>query len=226
MFFAIVSVEKLKELRTMNLKEAFRFQNKLTEVINAAQEYLENRDNVVDVTMLHLKSKARPEMADETLSIDKSGHAITASPNTVVEFLLNMLEEKAKLCHAIRTTKKNINMDLDGEIELNVKRQSIYRTLSQLAAIKASRTLNPNAGIGYCFNNDGNQTSFKYDIENTTTICFDRKKVKALEQKIIKEADKISKEIDKCMICEQVEYTEPFDVNVTFAELINSYENE
>ena len=211
---------------TMNLKEAFRFQNKLNEVIAGAQLFLENKDNVVNVTILHLRAKAKPGIPNETLQMDKSGNDVIASASTVVEFLLYMLEEKAKLCHAIRDTKKGMDVDLDGEIELNVKRQAIYRTLSQLVAIKSTKILDTNEGIGYCFNNEGNQTSFRYDVERTTTICFDRNKVKALEQKIIKEADLVSKEMDKHMICEQVEYTAPFDVNIPFAELVNSFDAE
>lgn len=45
----------------MILKEAYRYQNFLTNLINNAQTYLGNMSFVMTTTQKHMKSKANPE---------------------------------------------------------------------------------------------------------------------------------------------------------------------
>ena len=50
----------------MNLKEAFRFQNKLQALMDYAQGILGNEANVTQVKDIHLRHKVNPEYVDET----------------------------------------------------------------------------------------------------------------------------------------------------------------
>lgn len=49
----------------MNLKEAFRFQNKLNELITKSEDILRNEGNIVRVTNTVMKSKVDKEAENE-----------------------------------------------------------------------------------------------------------------------------------------------------------------
>ena len=51
----------------MILKEAYRYQNFLTNLISNAQTYLGNGSFVMTTTQKHMKSKANPEASDDDL---------------------------------------------------------------------------------------------------------------------------------------------------------------
>lgn len=48
----------------MNLKDAFRAQNKLQALMDEASCILQDRDNTLKVTTTHLRSKVMPEAQD------------------------------------------------------------------------------------------------------------------------------------------------------------------
>ena len=50
----------------MNLKEAFRFQNKLTELVNDARALLSDNRNITQTTNTYLRSKVVSDAEDET----------------------------------------------------------------------------------------------------------------------------------------------------------------
>ena len=50
----------------MNLKEAFRYQNKIQRLMDEAEILLRNERNVTKVTNTALRHKANPEAEDET----------------------------------------------------------------------------------------------------------------------------------------------------------------
>ena len=56
----------------MILKEAYRYQNFLTNLISNAQTYLGNGSFVMTTTQKHMKSKANPEASDDDLKVPKS----------------------------------------------------------------------------------------------------------------------------------------------------------
>ena len=53
----------------MNLKEAFRYQNKLQSTIDEAQLYLSDEANVTKVQKTYLRHKVNPEAEDETVVV-------------------------------------------------------------------------------------------------------------------------------------------------------------
>ena len=74
-------------------------------------------------------------------------------------------------------------------------------------------------GVGYKFNAEGNQVSYRCDLKTVTTINFDRSKVRSYAAGLCKKADLVSAELDKSMVNSDVGYEAPFDVNDSFADV-------
>ena len=200
----------------MNLKEAFRYQNKLESLMIDAQRILLSERNVTKVENTALRHKVNPEAEDETtLELPETEYADCITD--VASFLMFLLGERETLTHAIRAAKDSMELDFDGEVSLNVKRQSLASIFRNMSEIRCSETLHPGAGIGYKFNAEGNQVSYRCDLKKVTTINFDRNKVRSYAVGLSKTADRISAELDRCTVNTEVAYEPPFDVNDSFA---------
>lgn len=80
----------------MILKEAYRYQNFLTNLISSAQTYLGNGLFVMITTQKHMKSKANPEATDDNLEVPKS-YNVDFTPTQLVDFLMDAIK-KSKSC--------------------------------------------------------------------------------------------------------------------------------
>ena len=132
----------------MNLKEAFRFQNKLQSMMADAQSILGNNGNITKV-------------------------------------------------------------------------QNTY--LRHMADLRNGEVLISNGGVGYRFNNEGNQVSYRCDVKRVTTINFDRNKIRKMCADLSKKSDETSATLDAALVNTPVEYEAPFDVNETFAEAFEAH---
>lgn len=206
----------------MNLKEAFRFQNKLNEVINTASCFLEHEDYVMKTTVEHLRKKVNADAEDETIDTTKD-RPYAFGVNDLVEFLLSMLQEKEKLYTAIEKAKQGTDYDMDSQIDLNMKRQSASRILRKMSNIRSQETILRGRGSDYKFNAEGNQVQYYYDLKKVSVIDFDRKKVKHLANQLITKADEVSTKIDQIMVNTNVEYTPLFNVNDSFEEAVDTF---
>ena len=112
---------------------------------------------------------------------------------------------------------------LDGEVSLNGKRQEIASLLRRMADLRASEVLVQNGGTGYRFNNEGNQVSYRCDVKRVTSINFDRNKIRKMCVDLSKKSDEVSASLDAALVNTQVEYTVPFDVNDSFAEIFEAF---
>ena len=203
----------------MNLKEAFRYQNKIERLMGEAKDILSRERNVTKVENTSLRHKVNPDAADETtLELPETEYADQITEIAV--FLMFLLDEREKLSRSIREAKKAMDIDFDGEVSLNTKRQTIADIFRRMSEIRCSEKLHPNMGVGYKFNAEGNQVSYRCDLKTVTTINFDRNKVRAYAAGLSKKADLISAELDKSMVNTEVDYESPFDVNDTFAEVL------
>ena len=203
----------------MNLKEAFRYQNKIERLMGEAKDILSRERNVTKVENTSLRHKVNPDAADETtLELPETEYADQITEIAV--FLMFLLDEREKLSRSIREAKKAMDIDFDGEVSLNAKRQTIADIFRRMSEIRCSDKLHPNMGVGYKFNAEGNQVSYRCDLKTVTTINFDRNKVRAYAAGLSKKADLISAELDKSMVNTEVDYESPFDVNDTFAEVL------
>ena len=204
----------------MNLKEAFQAQNKIEKLFEFVSGYLDDEKNLVSVTEKHFRSKAAEGQPDEKISIAVDNKF---PPDKVIDFLRMLIDEREKLAKAIHNAKASMKFDLDSAVDVNKKRHNACETLRGLRQFQSSSLLQKNAGVGYVFNKEGNQTTYRYDIERVKTIDYDRNRVRDLIDKLQVQADKISNEIDAALISTPVNYTLPFDMHASNMEVIEDY---
>ena len=206
----------------MNLKEAFRYQNKLQSFMDEAQGILDRENNITKVENTYLRHKVMPEVEDEkvvTIPETEYGEQIT----DIARFLLNLLDEKKTLFAAIRKAKDALDIDMDSEVSLNAARQSVARTFKHMNDLRNSEQTISNGGTGYRFNAEGNQISYRCDVKRVTTINYDRNVIRTELGKLNKCADETSAKLDLCLVTSKVEYEAPFDVNASFAEAFEAF---
>ena len=206
----------------MNLKEAFRYQNKLQSFLDEAQSILDRDANITKVENTYLRRKVMAEAEDETVAA-VSETEYYEQITDIARFLLHLLDEKETLSAAIRTAKDALDIDMDSEVSLNAARQSVARTFRHMNDLRCSEQTIPNGGSGYRFNADGNQITYRCDVRRVTTINYDRKVIRAALTKLDRRADETSARIDLCLVTSNVAYTPPFDVNASFAEAFAVY---
>ena len=88
----------------MNLKEAFRYQNKLQALLDEAQGILDCDANVTKVANTYLRHKVMAEAEDETI-MDVAQTEYAEQITDIARFMLYLLEEKGRLFAAIRKAK-------------------------------------------------------------------------------------------------------------------------
>lgn len=211
----------------MNLKEAFRFQNKLQSMMDEAQTILGVTSNVTKVQNTYLRHKVMAEAEDET-TVDTPSTEYGDKITDLAEFLLHLMTEREKLSAAIYKAKSNLELSagLDGEVSLNSKRQEVANLFRHMVSLRNGEVLITNGGTGYRFNNEGNQVSYRCDVKRVTTINFDRNKIRRMCADLSKKSDETSAALDAALVNTVVEYNPPFDVNETFAEAFEAYQTE
>lgn len=209
----------------MNLKEAFRFQNKLNELITKTEEILKNEGNTMKVTNTVMKNRVDREAENEVRreAYRFSLFDLEGKVTTLSDFLMYLFEEKRKLSLMIEKTKSSLDIDIDAETSLNAKRQEIMTVFSNMVSLRSSETVISKGGIGYRFNAEGNQTPYKCDIKVVRTINFDRNRVKSYLKKLSRESDETSSKLDLALVSSSVDYTPPFDVNDSFVEIFEEF---
>lgn len=203
----------------MNLKEAFRYQNKLQHLMDEATDILSDDRNITKTQNTHLRSKVMAEAENET-TVDIPRTEFADQINDIMELLMFLLSEREKLSAVIRKTKQSLDIDFDGEASLNTKRQEFAKLFKHMSEIRGSEVITPGGGSGYRFNAEGNQVAYRCDLKKVTTINYDRNKVRSFACSLNQTADNISAELDKCLVNTAVTYDQPFDVNSSFAEVL------
>lgn len=206
----------------MNLKEAFRYQNKIQALMCEAENILRNRANITKVTNTNLRHKVMPEASDETV-VEIPETEYCGKITDVALFLVFLLEEKSALTAAIRRAKNNLDIDMDSEVALNSARQTVAEIFRTMNGIRSSEQTIANGGTGYRFNTDGNQVTYRCDVRRVTTINYDRNVIRAELGRLDRAADEMSAKLDICMVTSSVDYTPPFDVNSGFADAFENY---
>ena len=206
----------------MNLKEAFRFQNKLQSVLEETQHILDCDKNVMKVENTYLRRKVMQEAENETVA-DMPATEYADHITELAGFMMFVLEEKEKLFRAIREVKSDLALDIDSETSLNASWQSAARVLMHMADLRSSELVIANGGYGYRFNTDGNQVTYKCDVKRVTTINFNRNVIRRYAKELNAKADAVSADIDRAVVNATVNYLPPFDVNSSFADIFEGY---
>ena len=206
----------------MNLKEAFRYQNKLGSLMDEAQSILGRDGNITKVENTYLRKKVFDGAENETV-IDTPPTEFADKITEIVRFLMYLMEQREVLSKAIHAAKNALPIDMDSEVGLNAKRQEIARVLKRMSDVRSSEVVFNGGGTGYRFNQEGNQVTYRCDVRRVTTINFDRKVVRNLAAEMNRKADAVSAELDRCLVNSEVAYEAPFDVNDSFAEIFSAF---
>ena len=206
----------------MNLKDAFRAQNKLQALMDEAGEILQNQGNTLKVTTTHLRSKVMPE-AQDAVTEDAAPSEYAEHINQVAVFLMAMLVEREKLSAAICAAKSKLPLDMDSETGLNRVRQNLADIFRRMAVLRNSEVVLSNGGSGYRFNGEGNQVSYRCDAKRVTTINFDRNNIRGMATELGRKADEVSAKLDQCIVNTVVDYSLPFEMNDSFDVILSDF---
>lgn len=206
----------------MNLKEAFRYQNKLQALMEECRYILENDRNTTKTECTYLRKKVMEGAENETI-VEAAPSEYADRINEVIGLMMRLLSEREKLFEVIHDAKAKLSVDFDAEASLNNTRHNMSSVLRHMADIRSSEVVTQNGGYGYRFNTDGNQVSYKCDIKRVTTINFDRNLVRKYAAELSKQSDEVSTQLDQALVNAEVEYEAPFDVNDTFADVFDDF---
>lgn len=205
----------------MNLKESFRYQKFLNELIDNAADSVQARNHCLKTTKIHKRNAANPEVED---MIEEVQCPDAFYPNDdVIEFMLSLIEEKRKLSEAIGAAKSVIDFDLDAAVESNKQRQYMARVLKCM--LRYTPSTNTETCKDYKFNAEGNQMPYFYNVDVVTTEAYSRTSAKEAMKKISAEADVVSAKIDTAMINAVVDYNPPYDVNDSFEDAMAEFKD-
>lgn len=206
----------------MNLKDAFRAQNKLLSIMNEASAILQDDGNVLKVTTTHLRSRVMHD-AQNAVVARQAPSEYADHINAVAAFLMAMLAEREKLSAAICAAKAKLPLDMDSEVGLNRVRQTLAETFRRMTALRNGEVILPDGGTGYRFNGEGNQVIYRCDAKQVTTINFDRKKIRGMAAELGRKADETSAALDRCLVNTEVDYTLPFEMNDSFDTILSDF---
>ena len=193
----------------MNLKEAFQAQNKIVELLDYISDYLSVEDNVMTVTEKHLRSKALAGQQDDSVDVSRKSEEMF-EVGKLIDIWQHLMNEKEQLGLAIGKAKAGMSFNLDAAVDANKSRRAFLMTMQRLANRKSSHELQKGEGRGYVFNNDGNQTTYCYDIDCIKTIDYDRNKVRDMVKELTRVSDEVSIKIDEALLHTQVDYEPKF----------------
>lgn len=206
----------------MNLKEAFRLQNKLQSLMDEAQDILSQDQNITRIQTTLLRKKVMPEADNETI-LETPSTEYADHITELTDFLLHLLTQRELLARAIRRAKDSLPIDMDSEVGLNSRRQAAAAVLRHMSTLKNSELVIPNGGTGYKFNAEGNQVSYRCDLKRVSTIHYDRKRIRSHLNALSQQADRVSAELDRCLVMTPVDYTADFDVNDSFSDIFEGF---
>ena len=204
----------------MVLKEAFREQNFLDGLIESAIGFLRRTDNVVNKTQKHMRKASNPDAEDEEIKVPKNVE-VDYTPNAVVSFIMNVVDEKEKLTKAIVEAKLKSDIDIDSSIAMNKTKQKVATVLKNMSDIKGGEV--KKKSMAQKFDINGCPVNYSYDMTEITTIDFDRNLVKSLSKKLTKESDNVSTKIDKVNVDLEVDYSPVYEIGDSLDDCIEVF---
>lgn len=199
----------------MNLRESFQYMNFLDGKLEDIEWKLRDTKNVVTIKETHMKSASNPNFQDEDKVIEPD---IEFKAVQLIDFMDEIMKEKAKLSKAIHEAKNKAEVNLDHAISLNKAKQKQAIILKRLIDLKTKEE--ERRETAYMINNEGNQVPFYYPVKRVATINYDRNKVKARYKAIKKECDEMSTLIDKIQINTEVVFDPKWDVFYTLEDML------
>lgn len=202
----------------MNLKEAFRYQNFLERMMKEAMFSISNKEHCLAVTKTHLRKRVNPNAEDMQETVDVEPFF---KNDDVLRFMEWLVQERGYLTHAINQAKRESAMDMDAAIETNKFRQQVSTALKSM--LRYTPRKSTERGCDFTFNNEGNQTTYYYDVDVESTEAFDRAGAKHLLRSITAESDDVSAQIDSVLVNSCVKYEPKYNVNESFEDVMDAF---
>ena len=203
----------------MNLKEAYRYSNFLTSMMDKANSMLYLNEFVTKTEQTHLRTKTNPEAEDETIVVVSPRFAgIDYTPDKVIALYSKLLEERKQLFAAIAEAKADEDFNIDNAISMNKCRQNFVTRLEGLLSLKPNER--QTTGTGYKFDINNEQKPYTYEIKERTELAFNKEAVKELVKSLKEECDKVSSELDMVEVTSQVDFEPKFSITDTFEDLV------
>lgn len=204
----------------MNLKEAFRYQKFLDTLMHEASISITNPDHCLTTTKTHMRKEANPEAEDFVETVDREDFVCN---NAMIEFMEHLVYEREKLSTAIGAAKNTLGFDIDAAVETNKFRQMLSNSIRTM--MRNTPYNKKVQDIGYKFDVNGAQVTYRYDVYLSVTDDYDRSKAKNVMRNMSSAADTTSADIDSAMINADVKYDPPYNVNESFDDVLDTFIN-
>lgn len=214
---------------SMNIKEAGRYANYLSNMISTLSSQLSMDANLYKTVEKHLRAKANPGAVDEELEV-VNDNKLACTVNDLAYLVKSLIEEKNQLALAIEAGKNsiqlnwvenNVHLTIDSAVEYNKNLREFANRLKLISNCKNSEL--KKQGIDRKFNVEGNQVNYYYDVEIKKTIDFDRDIVVDLYKKILDKTDEISKQIDEALLKDVIAFEATYSLYDTTEDIITKY---
>ena len=201
----------------ITLKKSFEVQNYLSKLLAEALEILSYNDNVTTTKQTHLRNKSYSEAQDEEVIVKKSNE-LPFTIDNLVTFIDLLIAEIDKLTIAINDAKNYKGQYLDAMIAMNNKRRNVLHVYERMAKLKQTERVVK--GTAEKFNEAGEQVTYKYDINETTSIDYDRDRIKSRVSSLRRQLDRVSTAIDEMQLSSMVVYDPIFEVGESLEDAV------
>ena len=201
----------------ITLKKSFEVQNYLSKLLAEALEILSYNDNVTTTKQTHLRNKSYSEAQDEEITVKKSNE-LPFTIDNLVTFIDLLIAEIDKLTIAINDAKNYKGQYLDAMIAMNNKRRNVLHVYERMAKLKQTERVVK--GTAEKFNEAGEQVTYKYDINETTSIDYDRDRIKSRVSSLRRQLDRVSTAIDEMQLSSMVVYDPIFEVGESLEDAV------
>lgn len=211
----------------MNLVEACKLAKNLEDLKYQIACIISDTNYSTKAVEKHLKSAVDSTLQDESCEREVNKmYDITVDQAIVL--LDKLMEKKALLSSAIERAKHDIEIDVNG-IKLAYDSAVEYNKSLRDVAIRHIASLNrtkegvtKSSGVAYRFNAEGNQTSYRYEIETEIELLVDIKETKKKEKEYRRLADEVSTKIDEAKLATKIDLELGIDVNDTLEDVIET----
>lgn len=201
----------------ITLKKSFEVQNYLSKLLAEALEILSYNDNITTTKQTHLRNKSYSEAQDEEITVKKSNE-LPFTIDNLVTFIDLLIAEIDKLTIAINDAKNYKGQYLDAMIAMNNKRRNVLHAYERMAKLKQTERVVK--GTAEKFNEAGEQVTYKYDINETTSIDYDRDRIKNRVSSLRRQLDRVSTAIDEMQLSSMVVYDPIFEVGESLEDAV------
>ena len=189
----------------IDFNDACRYQNFLQRRLSEAERYLTDDSFVTITEKTHHRKDANKNATDEVETSKSPFEGTDINPEKMIQFILDVLEERENLALAIAYAKAQADLQVDAACMVNKDKALLTTYFDRLSGIKAREM--EGSDTGYMINEvDGKQTSYVYKTTTVKKINFDRNMVKGISNRLKREMKETSKQIERFNLDIQVDF--------------------